>query len=349
MRALFNCFAILTVFILLVFPIKPAKAAISSLTITGSNISSQTVGTSQTTTVSLSFLSGSPYFDEEEVIFDFAGFSVNSTISLANVSLIAPIGCTNSIEAWPGTPGNSTHELRLSNNNISDNDPVLILSIDNGTSCGAGTWTATINSGLTSYATPGNYSPAVYTPEGGGSTTLYVGGANQVEVNATVSQDLTFSIRNSADTSGFSSCNLGNLSAAGVQTCSYRLKVSTLQDYRIIIDSDGGLRKSNGANIDYVTDGTVSNNIEEYGLSINLGTLTSGQPLNTGPSWSTGTDNNPLPAEVGSEIINADGGNSPSTTDTNHTHLITHKAEAGANTEVGSYSQNIVYTALPDF
>lgn len=180
-----------------------------------------------------------------------------------------------------------------------------------------------------------------------GSSLVYVGGSNDVTVSAQVSSVLTFSIRNTGDTLDTNTCSLGTLSVVAINSCNYRLKVTTNNSsgYIVSMASDGRLRK--GAtigvdDIDNVGDGSVTAGSEEYGFAISAGTTTKSGSATVGSGYSFATDN--VVPTTKAEIFRFTTLNNPGASgDTTNTSLITHKASMNGNTEVGAYSQIVSY------
>lgn len=203
---------------------------------------------------------------------------------------------------------------------------------------------------LTSVVNPGNYKITLTVDSDYGAFFVYVGSANQVIVNASVSGSISFNIvapdYNSSTTSA---CSLGVLSTTGVSTCSYRLTVgSNAQNgFNIYAKSDGVLStgpNGSGDTIANTADGVINAGTEEYGANIAIGTALT----DTGTTSSTATFNvnsgfttnnyNALPTTP-TLIATAAGTNNPS--NNSHTLLMTHSASISSSTLTGNYSQVI--------
>lgn len=208
---------------------------------------------------------------------------------------------------------------------------------------------------LVTPATAGNYAFYVVTSAsaGGGdygAAMEYVGDDNDVNVTAMVNPNLTFSIRNSSDVSDTNACDLGVLALAAVQTCQYRLKVSTNAEsgYTVQIDSDGGLVNAGAASIDPITeDTTVTAGAEGYGVAFVGGSSSEGGvSITETPDYDD--DDTPIPASS-TQIYASDGPNNPGSTDTVNTALVTHRAAIDGATESGYYTQVVTYTVTASF
>ena len=188
-----------------------------------------------------------------------------------------------------------------------------------------------------------------------GGALIYVGSANVVTVTASVSPALAFAIRNSTDTGTTNTCALGLLTLTAVNTCAYRLKVTTnsASGYTIQINSDGDLRRSGSGDvadnldIDRTTSGVaVASGTEGYGIAITAGS-------NTGGSVTRQTgftvDDSQLPISTPTNFIVGAGTNNPGGTDTTNTVLITHRAAMDGDTNTGNYSQLVTYTVSATF
>jgi hypothetical protein len=213
--------------------------------------------------------------------------------------------------------------------------------------------------GLTTPINANNYAWTISAPEGEGLSTLqYVGSENQLNVIGRVDPTLTLLIRNTADTadqsnifgaSGPNLCNLGNLSDVGVQTCSYRLKVTTnsASGYVVNVQTDGNLRKGSDFIDNVVEDiNNVASGNESYGIELQVGTATEGTVTESGIF---NDNDSPLGNGTNTALYSSSGPNNPSTTDTVNTALVTHRAEAGSSTPAGTYTQLVTYTVSASF
>ncbi len=212
---------------------------------------------------------------------------------------------------------------------------------------------------LTSPASAGNYSFSIVTSQNDYASTLqYVGDANDVEVRAFVPTNLSFVIRNTADTADTNVCDMGTITTTNVGDCSYRLKVGTNADggYIINVDTNGGL--SNG--VDTMNDaavgagGTGGTNIvagnEFYGAKVDSGVVSSGASVTVASGFDGGATNFvQYNVASPSTLITATGPNEPGATDLTNTSLVTHNAAVAAATEPGQYLQTVTYTVNPAF
>lgn len=188
-----------------------------------------------------------------------------------------------------------------------------------------------------------------------GAALVYIGNANIVTVTAQVEPALSFVIRNSADNGNTDSCALGTLSLTAVNTCSYRLKVTTNSSsgYTIQINTDGDLRRSGSGNVadnldidPVVENNTVTAGAEGYGIALAAGSITGGTLTLQGNF----TDNDtPLPISSATNLEIANGNNNPGTTDTTNTTLVTHRASMDGDTSTGNYTQQVTYTISANF
>lgn len=210
-------------------------------------------------------------------------------------------------------------------------------------------------------ATTGNYgitfvdSKTVSSNNDYGAALIYVGSANVVTVSANVQPALAFVIRNSDDDGNTNTCALGTLTLVAVNTCSYRLKVTTNSGsgFTIQVDTDGDLRRSGSGDvadindIDLVTNNTlVTAGTEGYGISLNGGSITGGSVTESGDF---ATDDTPLPISTPTNLLTTNGTNNPGTTDTTNTALVTHRAAMDGDTATGNYTQLVTYTVSASF
>lgn len=206
--------------------------------------------------------------------------------------------------------------------------------------------------------TTGNYSIAVTDSNDGdfGSTMVYVGDDNDVNVSAVVQPTLAFAIRNNVDTLDTNECDLGVLTLTAVNTCDYRLNVATNADggYDVSVTSDGDLSK-NGVgdvldidDIDPIAeDSTVTAGTEGYGIAFVGGSATGGVITESGDF---NDDDTPIPFGSTPVLYNSAGQNNPNPAgDITNTALVTHRAAIDAATATGNYNQIVTYTVLATF
>jgi hypothetical protein len=214
-------------------------------------------------------------------------------------------------------------------------------------------------------AATGNYdvsftdSKTISTNNDFGAALLYVGSANVVNVTAQVQPALAFVIRNSADSGNTNVCALGTLSLTAVNTCSYRLKVTTnsASGYTVQVNTDGDLRRTgsgdvaDNADIDIIADnGTITSGTEGYGIGLVGGSITGGTLTEaTTAGFTFQTDASPLPINAATTMITTNGTNNPGSTDTTNTSLVTHSAAMDGDTTTGNYSQLVTYTVSASF
>lgn len=188
-----------------------------------------------------------------------------------------------------------------------------------------------------------------------GGALVYVGSANVVNVTAQVQPALSFVIRTSDDTGNTNTCALGTLSLVTVNTCAYRLKVTTnaASGFTIQVNSDGDLRKSGSGNvadnldIDLVAENsTVASGTEGYGIALTGGSITGGTVTESGDF---SDDDTPLPISSATNLLTGSGTNNPGTTDTTNTALVTHRAAMDGDTSTGNYTQQVTYTVSATF
>lgn len=219
------------------------------------------------------------------------------------------------------------------------------------------TITLSVN-GLTTPSAAGNYTFIINTPSNDyGANFQYVGQYNVVQVRAFIPVSLSFNIRNTGDTADTNLCDLGTASIASVNTCSYRLKVSTnaSNGYTIAMLADGNLTNGSSSIINAVagpTGTTVTAGNERYGATIAAGSITGlgGTVTLTSPYTSTGSNAIAYNNLISANILTANAPNSPAASaDTTNTTLITHRLGVSNSTGSGYYTQNITYRVTPAF
>jgi hypothetical protein len=214
-------------------------------------------------------------------------------------------------------------------------------------------------SGLTTAATPSNNAIKVYAGVDYGANFHYVGDANVVNVRARVPLQLSFVIRNNADTADTNICDMGDLTTSAVGNCEYRLKVSTnaTNGYTVNVVTSGDF--TNGtANFVNAAAGTAGTGgtaqaagTEMYGAIVTKGSITgAGGTTTLGAAYDAGATNNVsyVNTTVASLMI-ANKPNAPLATDLTNTTLVRHEAGISASTAAGLYNQQVTYTVTPSF
>jgi len=97
---------------------------------------------------------------------------------------------------------------------------------------------------------------------------LYIGGANETDISASVDPTLTFDIVEIASDTATTSCDLGELLDFSISTCSYRTKISTNgpNGYTLYVKEVAQLQNADGDLIGY-SDGTINEGVSEYGIA----------------------------------------------------------------------------------
>jgi hypothetical protein len=370
-----NKLSLLAILMLVAAPLAFAMPvrAISAMSVTGTGITanSSAITTAITPTVNFTTAVGQ-VIDGNTIQVIFNGMTVSGAgLVAADITLT---GCSvNTLEAAPGTDANGAHEVTITNGATGNNDPIVLITLDStagpvAPSCPAGAYTVAIAaSEVSSRTAAGNYGISITTSAEGAGFLYYVGDENDVQVTASVDPTLTFVIRNTADTAnqpnvngaavGPNLCDLGNLSNVGVQTCDYRLKVTTNSSsgYSVNIATDGSLRKGTDF-INNVAEGTtVTGGTEGYGVAFNGGSYDPDGALGgftpTACTETADFDDDDTPTAtalltgVNQTLYTCAGPNNPEATDLTNTALVTHRAEADSSTPAGTYVQLVTYTA----
>jgi hypothetical protein len=299
--------------------------------------------TSTANNITLNYLPSGSYSDQDQINVTYDPL-YSGVINSGNVA-VTKVGDPNFISAVTSNFTSTGFTITL--NTTADLDNLNDFEI--------------IISGLTTPVNANNYTWMVSAPEGEGLAALqYIGNENQLNVIGRVDPTLTLAIRNAADTadqanvnsaaSGTNLCNLGNLSDAGVQTCSYRLKVTTnaANGYTVNIQTDGDLAKGIDA-INNITEDVsdVMAGTEGYGIDLMPGSATGGGTVG---GLGIFTDNgSPLGSGTNTALYSSTSSNNPLPTDTVNTALVIHKAEASSATSAGTYTQLVTYTVSAGF
>lgn len=323
------------------------QAAMTALSITGTGITANSSAINAAITPTINFTPATAIGATDQLVVTLNGTITSASLASADVTVGG--GCSGTVTI-AGSP------IAISTSN-----PVLTIT---GVTCTAATPATVVvaASRLAASATAGNYGIFVTSPADTGAFFYYVGDENDVQINATVDSVLSFVIRNTADNAdqpnvgggavGPNLCDLGNLSAGGVQTCSYRLKVATNASggYVVTLATDGSLRKGSDF-INNVAENTlVTAGTEGYGIEFNGGAATVGSVTESGDF---ADDDTPiatgLVAGINTSLYSVNGPNNPTGTDTTNTALVTHRAESDAGTPAGQYTQLATYTVAPNY
>lgn len=246
-----------------------------------------------------------------------------------------------------GTPSANQHTITLTS------------AVTGGTGGGVCVRVPVQDGGVTYQA---NFSLAVITSNASadyGAVEFYVGGGNDILVDATVQPTLEFAIVSSTDplvNEEQHACHMGTLDLVSVGDCSYRLKVSTnaLNGFVISFSADEAFNANGYATLtDIGANGTITAGTENYGIQVttpasiggNNGSGSYVSPINVTGDYA-GADDNPVP--LGSTSI-LSFGNSFLGTSTLSTTLVSHRAAIDAASVVGYYSHTVTYTVAPSF
>jgi hypothetical protein len=220
------------------------------------------------------------------------------------------------------------------------------------------TGTVTVaTSALTKPSVAGNYSFTVYSTSGDyGAVLQYIGDANVVQVTAFVPLNLSFVIRNAADTANTNICDMGRLITTTVGSCSYRLKIGTNagNGYTVNVKTSGNF--TNGSvSMNNAAAGAAGSSIpagvELYGVFANAGQITStANSITLATPFSTTAGKVVNFVHTTTDLLaTATDTNAPSATDTTNTILMEHKAAIDASTGAGLYNQTVTYTVVANF
>ncbi len=192
-----------------------------------------------------------------------------------------------------------------------------------------------------------------------GATMFYVNGGNDVLVTATVPATLQFMITSSTNlTVEKHTCDLGELTSVGVNTCDYRLKVATTNaqgGFQITIQGADDFGSGFATFTAFAENGTVTAGSEHYAIRV-VGATTGGRNTSTGLYTEAVTENGdfndddtPVPTTSAQNIISYDDGFYVASYATTATTLITHAASASFGTPAGQYSQLVTYYITASF
>ncbi|MFH0952018.1 MAG: hypothetical protein V1838_02395, partial [Patescibacteria group bacterium] len=194
--------------------------------------------------------------------------------------------------------------------------------------------------------TAGGFSIAVVTDDDAGAGVAYVGDANDIDVTVEVLPNLSLTIDN-ADASvctttggGITSCDMGTVTTANVNTGNYDVNVGTNATTSASMKVNDDQDLTSGANTiaDVIENNTVTAGVEGYGLQI----------VENGTEWTEvdpfDDDDTPIttsPVTVATSTGPADAAGDDVT--------ITHRVAVSSITEAGNYSHTVTWTATADF
>ena len=189
----------------------------------------------------------------------------------------------------------------------------------------------------------GSYSVAVVTTNDTGAGLAYVGNANDVTVSATVLPNLTLVIDTADGTActtaaGVTSCNLGIITTAAVNTGNYTVNVGTnaASGSTLKVNDDGGLRNGSDTIDDITENTTVTAGTEGYGIAI----------TNTGYTEVSPFDDDDTPITTSPQTVATTSGPiDPASTGV----VVTHRAAISATTKALTYSHIVTWTATATF
>lgn len=286
------------------------------------------------------------------VAFEVGNLSDGETVTIY-------LGENTGGSAW-GLAGITTADMSCSDNGAGET--YTAVSIDAATAtlpltavftattvgAGASTVTCLIGDGAadnpSNPATADGYSVAVVTTQDSGAGIAYVGNANDVQVDAQTLPNLTLTIDNADGTActttggGVTSCDLGVLTIAAVNTGSYDVNVGTnaTTGATIRVQDDQDLTSGADTIADVVENNTVTANTEGYGIAV-AATV----------NWTESVpfDDDDTPITTSAQAVATSGGPIATTDQLD----ITHRAAVDSTTESGNYSHVVTWTATANF
>lgn len=176
-----------------------------------------------------------------------------------------------------------------------------------------------------------------------GTTSVVILESDTVALQAEITPEISFSIRNAADTDSANNCLLGTIASFGISQCSYRLAAETNaeQGFQIFIKADGNLRSQSNYIADVSENSQVIPGQEAYGIAVSAATgideagdfIDDDTPISTAETLLLSSDS----------VYNYIEGN------LNTSSLITHKASVLSTTKPGIYSQQVVYSIIANY
>lgn len=176
-----------------------------------------------------------------------------------------------------------------------------------------------------------------------------------------INTSLGILIRNSADTANINTCDFGDVDSSATGSCAYRLKVSTdaASGYIVSVQTSGNLNNGSrsivnaavgtgGAGGTLISVATLG--LEAYGALINSGSITAAGSITRANAYNAGATNAVNYTTTSNQnLATSTGRNSPLTTDTTNTILVTHLLNVTPDTDAGLYTQTITYTVVASY
>lgn len=274
------------------------------------------------------------------------GFTTATTATISTVEMTFQSGVNVASAALGSVTGLGASTIGVSGQTVT-------LTVTSPASVSSSTAISIPLTGITNPSTIGNYYVSVTTKASSssvddGATLAYLdadGSAsgitdNQVTVTANVAPTIELTIYgDSGHSATTNACNLGTVTSAGVSTCSYYLRVGTndADGLTVRVVADNQLNNSGDtADIDDVSDNTVTAGAEEHGIRVVVGT-----GLTADAAFTPNTEDNAVPTSIGN-LATSTG---PITAGTGTDIEITHRASVSTSTPADTYDQIVTYTA----
>ncbi|MFW5719875.1 MAG: hypothetical protein ACOCXT_02500 [Candidatus Dojkabacteria bacterium] len=338
--------------IIFLFPSVHA-AGLQNMSITGTGITNDAAPAGSAVTPTLTFDITNSIVSGGTTNIKLNGVQTNSLIE---TGIITTTGCTGTATLAASVPA-STANPEFAISGLACTDP--------------GTVTFTFPA-VTTLNTPGNYAIDITTPQDAGSMFFYVGSVNDVSITGTISDSISFLIR---DTDGVTQLPLLNgtsgpylctmdpnpMETTNISTCGYRLLVGTNNpggftiSYRSSGTYPGFANASGVAFTDAAATGedptVVTAGTERYGVIIDEGEVAQGTGLvsRNGNFNNTVTDLYGYSDATDTAVITSAGANDFSGTEAVNSTLVTHRATVGSTTDAGVYSQTVTYTVSVNY
>jgi hypothetical protein len=234
----------------------------------------------------------------------------------------------------------------------------LIITFTSAGTAGAGTICVSVPVADAGVLYEGNFSLAIITSNSDadyGAIEYYVGGGNDVLVDASVQPSLEFAIVETSDVGTEThACHIGTLTTASAETCDYRLRVSTnaASGFDISIEADDDLGAGHATITSVVAGTNIVGGTEAYGIAVT--------PAGSGGNDGTGVFTTPITVEApfnGANYYPVPLSDTPFLsytnsfigTDAGSTTIVEHAAAIDGATVVGYYQQNVTYRVTPQF
>jgi len=338
---------ILTTLLLVLVPLSVLTPTAKAASLTDIHGGSYSTGATANIVMTFSVVTAMDSSTEVEIIFD-DDVTASGTLTTGDVSVALSSG-SGTLGTWTIDSVSDGYVKASAGGTTSltvGGSDVLEFTIGNA---GGNQYTLT--------STAGNYNISVSTENDSGAGLIYMGDENDVTVTATVPPTIDMEIYDN-ETDGTlqpgnpNTCAIGVLTLSTVKSCDYWIGTATNSSsgLTVMVEDTGtndGLNKGDSSvNDDLIDDvtgspATLTAGTETYGMIVSdVGSYTVDSAFGGGTPTYEAVPTTESALVTRTSIHNTIGTNNPG-----ERFQVTHSATMDASTEVGSYTNNLTYTA----